>query len=233
VVLRELEDLVGEGVTTAELDSHAERRCREEGGRPAFKGYMGYPASLCVSVNEEVVHGIPGRRKLRAGDLVSVDFGVLLGGYYGDGAVSWILPPAREEDEVLSRVTRESLMLAIEQVRPGNRIGDVGHAVERHAASHSFSVVRDFVGHGIGTRLHEEPQVPNYGPAGQGPRIEPGVVLAIEPMVVAGDAAVRVLDDGWTAVTRDGSRAAHWELVVAATEGGPRILGEPATRREE
>lgn len=216
---------VREGTLTRDLDAVAERMAGEAGAKPAFKGYMGYPSSLCISVNEEIVHGIPGKRQLRAGDVVSLDFGVLLEGYYGDGAVTCLIPPVADEDARLSRVTRESLLQAIDEVRPGRRVGDVGSAVERTASAHGFSVVRDFVGHGIGTRLHEEPQVPNYGPPGQGPRIEAGMVLAVEPMIVAGDAAVKVLGDGWTAVTRDGSKAAHWELVVAATEDGPRVLG--------
>jgi len=224
-VLVELSGAVREGVETRELDRIAEKNAADAGAKPAFKGYMGYPASLCISVNEEVVHGIPGKRSLRPGDLVSIDFGVLLDGYYGDGAVTCAVPPVAEEDGKLSTVTRESLLRAIEQVRPGRRVGDIGSAVEKTATASGYSVVRDFVGHGIGTRLHEEPQVPNYGPAGQGPRIEAGMVLAIEPMVVAGDAAVKVLGDGWTAVTRDGSKAAHWELVVAATDDGPRVLG--------
>ncbi|MBP7147382.1 MAG: type I methionyl aminopeptidase [Acidobacteria bacterium] len=227
-ILDELVGLADEGVTTADLDAHAERRAREVGGRPAFKGYMGYPASLCVSINDEVVHGIPGRRKLKRGDLVSLDFGVLLDGYYGDGAVTAGVGQLDAEGERLSRATRESLLRAIDKMRVGNRLSDIGSAVESHARSAGFSVVRDFVGHGIGTRMHEEPQVPNFGPAGNGPRIEEGMVFAIEPMVVAGNPAVMVLDDGWTAVTRDGSRAAHWELVVAATADGPRVLGEPA-----
>lgn len=226
-VLAELEAMVEPGLSTAQLDEHAERRTRELGGQPAFKGYMGYPASLCVSVNEEIVHGIPGARLLSEGDLVSLDFGVLLDGYYGDSAVTVGVPPVRSEDQRLSRVTRESLMKAVQEVRPGKHLSDIGHAVETHARAAGFGVVKEFVGHGIGTRLHEDPQVPNYGRPGQGPKLQAGVVLAIEPMITAGSPAVKVLEDGWTAVTRDGSRAAHWELVVVATADGPRILGGP------
>jgi methionyl aminopeptidase len=232
-VLRELEGAVQEGVTTAELDRLAEARAVEAGARPAFKGYLGYPASVCVSVNEEVVHGIPGSRRLLRGDLVSLDFGVLLDGYYGDGAVTCGVGALAADDEALSRVTRESLLLAVEQVRPGNHISDIGHAVEHHASEAGFQVVREFVGHGIGARMHEEPQVPNYGRPGQGPRIEAGMVLALEPMIAAGSGAVKILEDGWTAVTRDGSRAAHWELVVAATADGPRVLGQAGAAGEE
>ncbi len=227
-ILAELASQVRDGITTAELDALAEKRTLEAGARPAFKGYHGYPASTCISVNEEVIHGIPGPRRLKDGDLVSVDFGALLDGYYGDSAVTCDVGAVDEASRRLSRVTRESLFKAIEQVRPGNRVSDIGHAVEQHALRHGFGVVREFVGHGIGTRMHEEPQVPNYGRPGQGPRIETGMVLAIEPMITAGSPAVKVLADGWTAVTRDGSRAAHWELVVAATAEGPRIMGGPA-----
>ncbi len=226
-VLAELVDAAREGITTAELDRLAEKRALDAGAQCAFKGYMGYPASVCISVNEEVVHGIPGPRQLRAGDLVSLDFGVRLDGYYGDSAVTCGVGALDPESERLSRVTRESLFEAIAQVRPGRHVSDIGHAVERYATAAGFGVVREFVGHGIGTRMHEEPQIPNYGRPGQGARIEAGMVFAIEPMITAGGPAVKVLRDGWTAVTRDGTRAAHWELVAAATEDGPKILGEP------
>ena len=227
-VLAELAAAAQEGITTAELDEIAEKLTLDGGARPAFKGYMGYPASICISVNEEVIHGIPGPRKLEAGDLVSLDFGVLLDGYYGDSAVTTGVGALDPESERLSRVTRESMLLGIEQARAGNRISDIGHAVENHARPAGFGVVRDYVGHGIGTRMHEEPQIPNYGRPGHGPRIEEGMVLAIEPMITAGSAALKVLRDNWTAVTRDGSRAAHWELVAAVTADGPKIMGEPA-----
>lgn len=227
-VLAELQEMARPGVTTAELDAHAEKRCAEFGAKPAFKGYHGFPACLCVSVNEEVVHGIPGERRLESGDMVSIDFGVRLDGYYGDSAVTVLVGEVDEESQRLSAVTRECLMRAIDQVRPGRSIGDIGEAVEEHASAAGFGVVREFVGHGIGTRMHEEPQVPNYRVSRSTPKIKVGNVLAIEPMITAGDFAVKVLEDGWTAVTRDGSRAAHWELAVAATEAGPRILGEPS-----
>lgn len=227
-ILSELAEQVEEGVTTAELDRYAERRAAEIGARPAFKGYMGYPASICISVNEEIIHGIPRQRRLRKGDLVSLDFGVLLDGYYGDSAITCAVGEVSAEDARLSRVTRECLLQAIEKVVPGRHISDIGHAVESHATGAGFSVVREFVGHAIGTRLHEDPQVPNFGRPGRGPRIGEGMVLAVEPMITAGEAEVKVLEDGWTAVTRDGSRAAHWELVVAATAQGPKVLGGPA-----
>lgn len=225
--LAELSQMVRPGVTTAELDAYAEAKCRDAGAKPAFKGYMGFPACLCVSVNEEVVHGIPGPRKLEEGDLVSIDFGVLIDGYYGDSAVTCTVGAVAPEDERLSDVTRRCLLAAIEQVRPGHRIGDIGAAVEKVANEAGFGVVREFVGHGIGTRMHEEPQIPNYRISRSTPRIAAGNVLAIEPMITAGSHEVKVLGDGWTAVTRDGSRAAHWELVVAATDDGPRVMGDP------
>ncbi len=226
-ILGELSALAAVGVSTRDLDERAREKCAELGAKPAFLGYMGYPAAICASVNEEVVHGIPGPRKLRSGDIISIDFGVLLGGYYGDSAVTCLIGEVRPEDERLSRVTRECLHKAIEQVRPGNRIGDIGRVVEEHAKAAGFGVVREFVGHGIGTRMHEEPQIPNYRVTRTTPKIEVGNVLAIEPMITAGKEAVKVLEDGWTAVTCDGSRAAHWELVVAATASGPRVLGDP------
>ena len=216
------------GVSTADLDALAEEIIRSHGAKPTFLGYRGFPASICASINEEVVHGIPSDRQLAEGDLVSLDFGVLLDGWYGDSAITVPVGAVSEEAERLSRVTRECLHLAIEEVRPGRRLSDIGHAVEAHATAAGFGVVREFVGHGIGTRLHEEPQVPNFGAPGRGPRLEPGMVLAIEPMITAGDPAVKVLGDGWTAVTRDGSLAAHWELVAAVTPSGPRVLGVPA-----
>jgi methionyl aminopeptidase len=229
-ILAELATSVREGATTAGLDQLAEQRAREAGARPAFKGYMGYPANVCISINEEVVHGIPGPRTLKQGDLVSLDFGVLLDGYFGDSAVTCGVGELDPESERLSRVTRECLMLGLAEVRPGKHVSDIGHAVEKHARAAGFDVVREFVGHGIGTRMHEEPQIPNYGRPGQGARIDEGMVFAIEPMITAGSGSVKVLRDGWTAVTRDGTRAAHWELVVAATADGPRILGAPAAQ---
>ena len=223
-VLEELRTLAAPGVTTAELDAAVEARVRAAGGTPAFKGYRGYPATLCASVNDEVVHGIPSGRKLASGDLVSLDVGVLLDGYYGDSAITLGIGTISEEAAALLRVTQEALELGIAQARVGARVSDIGHAVQRHVEEHGFSVVREFVGHGIGTKLHEEPQIPNYGEPGRGPRLAEGMVLAIEPMVNVGKAAVRVLADGWTAVTRDGSLSAHFEHTVAVTGDGPEVL---------
>lgn len=223
-VLSELRRLVAPGVSTLELDALAERRIRAAGAVPAFKGYHGYPATLCASVNEAVVHGIPSAAPLVAGDIVSLDMGVVLDGYYGDSAIT--VPVGGVPDRVveLLRVTREALELGIAQVRVGGHVSDIGHDVQRHVEAHGFSVVREFVGHGIGVQLHEEPQIPNYGDPGHGPKLEAGMVLAIEPMVTLGRPAVKVLGDGWTAVTRDGSLAAHFEHTVAVTEGGPDVL---------
>jgi methionyl aminopeptidase len=224
-VLTELTALVAPGVTTAELDDVAEQRIRKAGATPAFKGYHGYPATICASINEEVIHGIPsGRRILNEGDVISIDVGASLDGYYGDSAVTLAVGHVSEEAARLLRVTEESLYKAIDRVRAGGRISDIGHAVQQHVEAYGFSVVREFVGHGIGQRMHEEPQVPNYGEPGRGPRLSEGMVLAIEPMVNAGKPAVKVLADGWTAVTRDGSLSAHFEHTVAVTADGPRIL---------
>ena len=224
-VLAELSALVAPGVTTATLDEIAEDRIRRAGAVPAFKGYHGYPATICASINEEVIHGIPsGRRILNEGDVISIDVGASLDGYYGDSAVTLAVGQVSEEAATLLRVTEESLYKAIERARVGGRISDIGHAVQQHVEAYGFSVVREFVGHGIGQRMHEEPQVPNYGEPGRGPRLAEGMVLAIEPMVNAGKPAVKVLGDGWTAVTRDGSLSAHFEHTVAVTADGPRIL---------
>ena len=224
-VLSELMAHVAPGVTTADLDALAEKRITRAGAVPAFKGYHGYPATICASINEEVIHGIPsGRRVLNEGDIISIDVGASLNGYYGDSAITLPVGQVSEEAATLLRVTEESLYKAIECVRPGGRISDIGHAVQRHVESYGFSVVREFVGHGIGQRMHEEPQVPNYGEPGRGPRLAEGMVLAIEPMVNAGKPAVKVLADGWTAVTRDGGLSAHFEHTVAVTADGPWIL---------
>ena len=224
-VLTELTSRVAPGVTTAELDELAERRIRQAGAAPAFKGYHGYPATICASINEEVIHGIPsGRRILNEGDIISIDVGASLGGYFGDSAVTLAVGLVSEAAATLLRVTEESLFKAIERVRAGGRISDIGHAVQQHVEAYGFSVVREFVGHGIGQRMHEEPQVPNYGEPGRGPRLAEGMVLAIEPMVNAGKPAVRVLPDNWTAVTKDGSLSAHFEHTVAVTANGPWIL---------
>ncbi len=224
-VLTELTAAVAPGVSTAELDEIAERRIRQAGATPAFKGYHGYPATICASINDEVIHGIPsGRRVLAEGDIISIDVGAALDGYYGDSAVTLPVGHVSEQAATLLRVTEESLYKAIEQARPGKRVSDIGHAVQRHVEAFGFSVVREFVGHGIGVRMHEEPQVPNYGEPGHGPRLAEGMVLAIEPMVNAGKPAVKVLADGWTAVTRDTSLSAHFEHTVAVTSGEPWIL---------
>lgn len=224
-VLDELRAMAAPGVTTAELDAVAEARVREAGAVPAFKGYRGYPATLCASINEEVVHGIPSaKRVLRDGDIVSLDVGVLLDGFHGDSALTVGVGAISAEAETLLRVTDDALHRAIAVVKIGARVSDVGHAVQAYVEANGFSVVREFVGHGIGTKLHEEPQIPNYGEAGRGPRLAEGMVLAIEPMVNVGRAAVKVLDDGWTAVTSDGSLSAHFEHTVAVTAAGPQVL---------
>jgi methionyl aminopeptidase len=215
------------GVTTRELDRIAKDRIVKEGARPAFLGYRGYPATLCVSVNEEVVHGIPGPRKLRDGDIVSLDLGCIVDGFYGDSARTVAVGRVSPQAERLIRVTEEALHQGIAMCHPGKRVGDIGNAVQQHAEANGYSVVKDFVGHGIGTSLHEEPKVPNYGPPGRRERLVPGMCLAIEPMVNMGGPDVRTLGDDWTAVTVDGQLSAHFELSVAITEHGPWILSEP------
>ncbi len=223
-VLAELSGMVAPGVTTADLDAAAERLVRAGGAEPAFKGYRGYPCTLCASVNEQVVHGIPSARALVEGDIISLDMGVKLNGFYGDSAVTVPVGRVSQEAETLLRVTRESLHKGIEQVRLGGRISDIGHAIQEHVEAHGFTVVREFVGHGIGAALHEDPQIANYGEPGRGPRLAEGMVLAIEPMVNVGRPAVKVLADGWTAVTKDGSLSAHFEHTVAVTKSGPLVL---------
>ncbi len=220
-----LERAVQPGVTTGELDRIAREELARRKAKPAFLGYHGFPAALCVSVNSEVVHGIPSeRRVLEGGDIVSLDFGCLLKGFYADAAVTVAAGKISEEAARLVRVTREALAKGMEALGPEARLGDVSSAIQRHVEAHGFSVVRDFVGHGIGRSLHEDPPVPNYGRAGTGTRLAAGMVLAIEPMVSAGGPEVETLQDGWTAVTRDGSLAAHFEHTVALTEDGPEIL---------
>ncbi len=224
-VLSDLEGAIAPGVSTGELDERAEAKIRAAGATPAFKGYHGYPATLCVSVNDEVIHGIPSRKRLlKEGDIVSVDVGAVLDGFVGDSAVTFPVGAVSERAARLLRVTQESLYGAILAVRSGGRVSDIGHAVQRHVEANGCSVVREFVGHGIGTVMHEEPQVPNYGPPGRGAKLAEGMVLAIEPMVNLGRPAVRVLDDGWTAVTRDRSLSAHFEHTVAVTGDGPLVL---------
>jgi methionyl aminopeptidase len=223
-VLEELRPQVKPGVTTWSLEQFVEKRLRQLGVRPAFKGYRGYPCCLCASVNEEIVHGIPSGRKLKGGDIISLDLGVVADGYYGDTALTVGVGEISDSLARLLRVTEESLALAINQVRAGNRLGDVSSVVQQHAESNGFSVVREFVGHGIGRELHEEPQVPNYGVAGRGPLLKEGMVLAIEPMINTGGPGVKVLQDKWTAVTADGGYSAHFEHMVAVTRNGPDVL---------
>jgi methionyl aminopeptidase len=226
--LDKMRHMVKPGVTTQQLDEFAEAYTAEHHARPAFKGYRGYPGSVCTSINQEVVHGIPSKsRKLREGDILSMDFGVELDGYYGDAALTVPVGKINPVREKLLRVTRESLEQAIEKVRPGNRLGDVSAAVQAWVEKNGYSVVREFVGHGIGTKMHEDPQLPNYGSPGQGPKLQEGMVLAIEPMVNTGGPGVRVLEDDWTAVTTDGSDSAHFEHTVAVTAQGPWILTRP------
>ncbi len=223
--LRSLVPRIKPGVTTEELDQFAEDFIRSRGGIPAFKGYRSYPKTLCTSVNEEVVHGIPSRRVLKEGDIIGLDLGAIVDGFYGDSALTVAVGSIPPKVAELLKVTEEALYKGIEKAVVGNRLSDISHAIQNHAEAAGFSIVTDFVGHGIGRQLHEEPQVPNYGKPGQGPRLQVGMVLAIEPMVTMGDAAVRVLEDQWTAVTRDGSLAAHFEHTIAIQEEGPpRVL---------
>ncbi len=223
-ILEELAAMVAPGVSTADLDAAAEAKVRAAGAEPAFKGYRGYPATLCASVNEQVVHGIPSATPLKSGDIVSLDMGVKLNGYYGDSALTVAVGTVGDDVARLLRVTQEALERGIVQVKVGGRISDIGHAIQTHVEAHGFSVVREFVGHGIGASLHEEPQSANYGEPGRGPRLAEGMTLAIEPMVNMGKAAVKVLADGWTAVTKDGSLSAHFEHTVAVTKDGPLVL---------
>ena len=218
---------VQSGVSTEELDRIAEEEIRVRGALPAFKGYRNYPKTLCTSVNDQVVHGIPSRRKLKEGDIIGLDLGAIVGGFYGDSAVTVAVGSVPGATEKLVQVTKEALYLGIKQAVVGNRLSDISHVVQEHVEASGFSVVTEFVGHGIGRQLHEEPQVPNYGKPGQGPRLQPGMVLAIEPMVNIGRSAVRVLDDRWTAVTVDGSLSAHFEHTIAIQPTGtPRILSQ-------
>ncbi len=223
-ILAELRAMVAPGVTTRDIDAWAEQRVREAGAESAFKGYHGYPATVCASINEQVVHGIPSTRPLEDGDIVSVDMGARLDGFYGDSAVTVAVGRVPAAAAELLKTTEEALFHGIEAVKPGARVSDIGAAVQQHVEARGFSVVREFVGHGIGTSLHEEPQIANYGPGGRGPRLSEGMVLAIEPMVNIGKPAVKVLADGWTAVTRDGSLSAHFEHTVVVTGDGCEIL---------
>ena len=223
-VMSELREAIRPGVTTLELDALAERIIREQGAVPAFKGYRGYQHSICASINEEVVHGVPSKKKLEEGDIVSVDVGAKLYGYFGDHAVTFPVGKVDPEADKLLKCCEESLFKGIEQAKPGNRLFDISHAVQKHAEGAGFSVVRAYVGHGVGTNLHEEPQVPNFGEPGTGPELKAGMVLAIEPMLNMGVHDVKVLSDEWTVVTADEKLSAHFEHSVAITEDGPDIL---------
>lgn len=215
------------GISTAELDRLGEEFIRKAGGVPSFKGYHGYPAALCISINEEVVHGIPSKsRIIEEGDLVSIDIGVYYDGFHGDAARSYGIGRISEEAERLLKVTRESFFKGLEEAFIGNRLTDISHAIQKYAEGNGFSVVRDYVGHGIGRKMHEDPQVPNFGKPNRGPLLKAGMTLAIEPMLNAGTYQVKTLDDGWTVVTRDGSLSAHYENTIAITENGPEILSK-------
>lgn len=223
-ILTLLTEQVKPGVTTRELDQLAEKECRARKAKPAFKGYGGFPYSICASPNEKVVHGFPSSEPLVEGDILSIDFGVIFDGFYGDSAVTLPVGQVTASTDLLLKATKEALSQAIMACQVDARLGDVSHAVQSFVEPQGFSVVREFVGHGIGSKLHEPPQIPNFGPAGQGPRLKAGMVLAIEPMINAGSPAVSILKDGWTAVTVDGSLSAHFEHTVAITDKGPEIL---------
>lgn len=211
-------------VTTMELDRIAEEYIKSCGATPAFKGYHGFPGNICSSVNEEVVHGIPGLKKLKNGDTVSIDIGAVINGYYGDAAITIPIGEIDAQVQQLLDVTEQSLYKGIEQAVVGNRLSDISHAVQKHAEGFGYGVVRDYVGHGIGRNMHEDPQVPNYGPPGRGPRLKSGMTLAIEPMINMGTHEVKTLDDGWTVITSDGKRSAHFEHTITITPDGPEIL---------
>lgn len=224
LTLKEIGAQIQPGMTTRELDALAEEFIRKSGAIPTFVGYRGYPATICVSINEEVVHGIPGKRILKKGDVVSVDVAATVDGFVGDNAMTYAMEPIPPEARKLIEITKKSLTMAIDQMRPGKRLGDIGAAVQNLVEPEGYGVVRDFVGHGIGRQMHENPAVPNYGKAGTGLRLEPGLVLAIEPMITLGDWHVKILEDSWTVVTQDKSLAAHFEHTIAVTEEEPLIL---------
>jgi methionyl aminopeptidase len=223
-VFEKLRSMIVPGITTRELDQVAEEYILSKGARPAFKGYRGFPATLCISINDEVVHGIPGQRRLKEGDIVSLDVGVNYVGYFGDAAITLPVGEVDPEAKRLLEVTERALYIGIENAKTGNRLFDISYAIQSWVESHGFSVVRDFVGHGIGRELHEEPQIPNFGTPHQGPRLEKGMVFALEPMVNEGTHEVRVLSDGWTVVTADGKRSAHFEHTIAITDDEAEIL---------
>ena len=219
-----LKELIKPGITTGELDKRAEEFIRKKGSIPAFKGYGGFPGSICTSINEEVVHGIPGKKELKDGDIISLDIGSIVDGYYGDSAKTHPVGEISEENKKLIAVTRQSFYEGIKFAKVGFRLSDISHAIQTYAEAEGFSIVRDFVGHGIGQEMHEEPQIPNYGPPGKGPRLREGMVLAIEPMVNIGTHRVKVLEDDWTVITSDGKNSAHYEHTIAITDDEPRIL---------
>ncbi len=223
-VLEDLKAFVKPGITTKDIEMFAEEKIISKGGTPAFKGYRGYPASICTSVNNQVIHGIPSRVRLNDGDVLSIDLGVYMDGFYGDGAVSMPVGEVSPLAKKLLMVTEEALYKGIDKATPRNRVSDISYAIENYVEANGFSVVKAFVGHGIGMSLHEEPQVPNFGISGQGPRLKEGMTLAIEPMVNTGGHEVSILDDGWTAVTLDGGLSAHFEHTIAITDGAARIL---------
>src|SRR5256714_1623031 len=223
-VLQELRAMVEPGITTIEVDSAAEKMIRDAGANPTFKGYNGFPYSICASVNEQVVHGFPSNYELKVGDIFSIDVGVTLEGFVGDTAATVPVGKVSDDRLKLIRVTKECLQLAIEQCWPGKHLGDIGHAIQSHAEAHGYSVVRDYVGHGIGRRMHEDPQIPNYGNPGKGVKIKRGYVFAIEPMINMGSVHTKTLKDGWTVVTVDGQPSAHAEHTIAITDDGPEVL---------
>ncbi len=223
-ILEGLEAMIRPGLRTKEMDEWAEAKTREMGAIPAFKGYRDYPASLCTSINEEIVHGIPSSRSLRDGDIISLDFGVLYEGYYGDAAATFPVGKITPKAKKLIQTAEEAFYKGLDQIKVGNRMSDISHAIQSHVESQDFSVIRSFVGHGIGLSLHEEPQIPNFGLPGRGLKIKPGMVFALEPMIAMGDWNVEILDDNWTAITRDRSLSAHYEHTVAVTPKGAEIL---------
>ncbi len=224
LILQELKDMIVPGLRTLDLDKYAEARTKELGARPAFKNYRGYPASLCVSINEEIIHGLPSDRKLREGDIVSLDFGVVYEGFYGDAAITCPVGQISDKAQLLIDTAKGAFWAGVKFFKEGNYLSDISHAIQTYVEAQGFSVIRNFVGHGIGYSLHEDPQVPNYGLPGHGPRLKPGLVLAIEPMIASGGHEVEVLTDGWTAITRDRSLSAHYEHTIALTENGVKIL---------
>ncbi len=232
IIFQELKKSIKTGMTTLEIDQKAERLIEAQKATPAFKGYRGYPACVCASINEEVVHGIPSKRKVKEGDLLSLDIGLVYQGYVSDSARTWAIGQVSEETIELMEVTRRALYIGMEQIKSGNRIGDLSSAIQNYVEAQGFSVVRDFVGHGIGREMHEDPQVPNFGKAGRGPKLEVGMVLALEPMVTAGSWEVDILEDAWTVVTRDRQLAAHYEDTIALTENGPENLTGPQVYEE-